>query len=99
MASYRRRDQIARWQWQPTVVELQRELFERAKFVVLHDGWTLEQWEKRATLALAEDSEGYKAKNEQAANQHLGQIEKLLEVESSGDLKERVARLERMFEK
>ena len=93
-------NRIARWQWQPAIVESQRELFERAKFIVQHDGWTFEQWEKRATLALAlTDGSDYKVKNEQMANQHLNQIEKLLEVESNGDLGERVARLERMFKK
>jgi hypothetical protein len=92
-------NRIAKWQWQPTVIELQREIFERTKFVAEHDGWTPDHWETREAITAAGDSERYKANNMKTANEHLGQIEKLLEVESRGDLRQRVITLQPMFPK
>ena len=67
---------IARSHWEPKVIELQRENFERVKSFAQHDG---------------------KADDTKALEQQLSLIEKLLEVESHGDLRQRVERLQPIF--
>ena len=69
---------IARLDWEPKVIELQRENFERARSATQHDGT---------------------ANDRKAIERQLGFIEELLEVESDGDLRQRVKRLEPMFNK
>lgn len=69
---------IARSHWEPKVIELQRENFERVKSFAQHDG---------------------KADDTKALEQQLSLIEKLLEVESHGDLRQRVERLQPIFTK
>lgn len=90
---------IARLRWQPTVIELQREIFDRAKFVVEHAGWRPEQWEQQETITRAGDTERYKAENMRAAGENLSQIEDLFEVKPQGDFKQRVAALQPLFSK
>ena len=92
---------IARLQWQPTVVALQRELFDRTKFVVEHAGWTPEHWVQQETITRAGDSERYKTDNLRAAGEHLSQIEDLFEVKPQGDFNfnQRVAALQPLFSK
>lgn len=90
---------IARWQWQPTVVQLQTELFEQAKFVAAHEGWDRDHWKTKEAIIAAGNAESYKANDIKAADKNLKQVEKLLEVESLGDLQARVTRLQPLFSK
>lgn len=90
---------IAKMQWQPTIVTLQRDLFDRAKFVVEHDGWTPEHWENREAITRAGDADRYTLGNLKATEEHLRQIEELLELNPQGDLKRRVATLQAAFSK
>jgi hypothetical protein len=69
---------IARSHWEPKVIELQRENFERVKSFAEHDG---------------------KADDTKAVKRQLSLIEELLEVESHGDLRQRIERLQPIFTK
>ena len=70
---------IARSQWEPTVIELQREHFEHLKRLVEHSE---------------------KVDDRKAAEQQLGQMEKLFwDVESNGDLRQRVDKLQQVFQR
>lgn len=72
-------NRIARSQWEPEVIKLEREHFEQLKLLVEHDG---------------------KEEDRKAVKQQIGQIEKLFwDVESTGDLKQRIERLQVMFTK
>jgi hypothetical protein len=88
---------VARKQWQPRIITLQREPFDRAKFVVEHDGWTREHWQK-GVVSEAETPR-YRAEQFTEAEKYIKQIEDLLEVKPTGDLAQRVASLEPFFQK
>ena len=92
-------NRIARWQWQPNIIRLQSELFEQAMFVVEHEGWDANGWKTKDRFIAAGEAENYKVDNLKAADKNLGQIEKLLEIESLGDLHARVAKLQPFFSK
>lgn len=87
---------IARLSWEPKVVDLQRKIFDRAKFVANHDGLLPEHWEARDRTPPAE-IERLKSTDLEAAEQDIAQIEKLLELNDGGDLRGRLARLEPIF--
>lgn len=91
-------NRVARRQWEPTVIGLQREVFERAKFVSEHDGWTPEHWEARERIS-ADEADRFRASNLKSADEQLAQLAKLLEVDAQGDLRRRVAILEPLFSK
>ncbi len=90
---------IARLQWQPAVVSLQREPFDRAKFVVEHDGWTPGHWENQEAITRSGDSDRYKGDNMKAAGEHISQIEDLLDVNPQVDLRRRIEALQPVFSK
>ena len=89
---------VAKRQWQPTVIALQREVFERAKFASEHDGWTPEHWESRERMS-SEEADRLRADNLRSTDEQITQLTKLLEVDAQGDLRRRVATLEPLFSK
>ena len=94
---------IGRWwakkRWRPKIIENQRGGYEAAKFILEHDGWNKDQWDKRAVLAA--DKDRYVTANVNSVCEHLTQIEDLLECPASGHVEpqERVRRLAKFFEK
>lgn len=89
----------ARSEWQPIAIESQREAFERATFVVSHDGWSPEHLAQRDAVVSEGNAERYTRGNLDSAVRDLGYIERLLEVESSGTPAERIVRLRTFFDK
>ena len=88
---------IAKRRWFPKTVESQEPLYQTAKFILEHDGWREDQWEKRADLG---EKEKYVAANMDTVCKYLNQIEDLLDC-PSGHLqsKDRLRRLARFFQK
>lgn len=88
---------IAKGRWFPKTVESQEPLYQTAKFILEHDGWREDQWEKRADLS---EKEKYVAANMDTVCKYLNQIEDLLDC-PSGHLqpKDRIRRLARFFQK
>ena len=69
-------NRIARQKWLPEVVALQRDLFERTRFVTEHQGWPQEQWDARDRMP-AEEALRFRTQNLKDAERSLGQMEKL----------------------
>ena len=88
---------IAKKEWQPKVVAMQRELYERSKFAIEHDGWMPEHWENREALTRDGESERLKPAGINEADRFLAQIEDLLEVGRRGDLSQRAQALQPFF--
>lgn len=88
---------VARWKWQPKVIEMQRVMFDRSKFIVEHDGWTPEHWENRNDLVSRGESDRLRSAGIETAEKNLTQIEDLLEIGRSSDLSHRVEALHRFF--
>ena len=88
---------IAKRRWFPRTVENQEQMYRSAKFILEHDGWREDQWEKRADVI---EKEKYVAANMDTVCKYLNQIEDLLECPSA-DLqsKDRIRRLARFFHK
>jgi hypothetical protein len=88
---------IAKRRWFPKTVESQEPSYQTAKFILEHDGWREDQWEKRADLS---EKEKYVAANMDTLCKYLNQIEDLLDC-PSGHLqsKDRIRRLARFFQK
>lgn len=80
--------QIAEWQWKPKVVEVQRKSFVHAKCIAdqLEHARCVQEQDRRVS-------------DREVAEQELGQIEKFWGVESSGELQQRIKRLQPMFPK
>jgi len=88
---------VARREWQPKVVEMQRVVFDRSKFIIEHDGWTPEHWENRNELVGKGESDRLRSAGIETAENGLAQIEDLLDVRRSGDLLHRVEALQLYF--
>ena len=88
---------IAKGRWFPETIESQEPLYQTAKFILEHDGWREDQWEKRIDLS---EKEKYVAANMDTVCKYLNQIEDLLDC-PSGHLqsKDRIRRLAHFFEK
>jgi len=88
---------IAKRRWFQKTVESQELLYQSAKFILEHDGWREDQWEKRADLS---EREKYVAANMDTVCKYLNQIESLFDC-PSGHLpsKDRIQRLARFFQK
>lgn len=89
---------VARRVWQPKVVDMQRVVFDRSKFIVEHDGWTPEHWENRNELVSRGESERLRTAGMETAEKDLAQIEDLLDVSRSGDLLRRIEALQPFFQ-
>jgi hypothetical protein len=88
---------IAKRRWFPKTVESQEPLYQTAKFILEHDGWREDQWEKRADLS---GKEKYVAANMDTVCKYLNQIEDLLDCPSGHiQSKDRIRRLARFFQK
>ena len=87
---------IAKKRWFPKTVEGQKPLYQSAKFILEHDGWREDQWEKRADL---NEKEKYVAANMDTVCKYWNQIEDLLDC-PSGHLqsKDRIRQLGRFFQ-
>lgn len=90
---------LARMQWQPEVVALQREVFDRSKFAIAHEGWERDHWDQREELTRRGESEALKSAGMKTAERGVSQIEELLEVKPRGDLAARVSALQPFFSK
>jgi hypothetical protein len=89
-------NQYARQRWLPKVIENQMENYQTAKFIIEHEGWRKEQLPTRDTLI---NPERYRAENRSAADNHLEQIERLLEITPlNDDLSQRLAQIKDYFE-
>lgn len=88
---------IAKKRWLPKIVEGQEPLYQSAKFILEHEGWREDQWEKRAGLS---DKEKYVAANMDTACKYLNQIEDLFDCPSGHlESKDRIRQLARFFQK
>ncbi len=86
---------IARRILQPILVENQKEIFEKAKFIIENDGWTKEQIHHKDTL---KRQENYTEKNFSRAREHIEQIENLLDLKYGNlTIKQRVKELDPYF--
>lgn len=87
---------IARRILKPILVENQKEVYEKAKFIVENDGWTKEQLPHKETY---KGPKNYIEKNFNTAKRHVDQIENLLDLKCDNlNLKQRVERLSSYFE-
>jgi hypothetical protein len=92
-------DWVAKRYWQPRVIAFQQATFERAAFVVEHEGWAPELWDRRESIAKTGKAEWYRAENLRVAEQAVGRIEEVLEIDAHGELKQRLAALKPLFAK
>ena len=84
---------IARRRWLPKIIKGQREAYEKAKFIVEHDG-RLDNQIERNDLPYKNIQQTYKK-----AEKHIKQIERLLDIPNNlTDKKKRIDRLRRYFE-
>ena len=80
----------------PILVENQKEVFEKAKFIVENDGWTKEQYPHKDTY---KGPENYIEKNFDQAKKYIEQIENLLDLRCGNlTIKQRVKKLDPYFE-
>ena len=87
---------IARRILKPNLVKNQREVYEKAKFIVENDGWTEKQLPHKETY---KGQEKHITENFSIAKRYIDQIENLLDIKCSNmDLKQRVERLCPYFE-
>lgn len=88
---------IAKRRWLPKLVESQDPLYQKAKFILEHDGWREDQWEKRAEL---NEKEKYVAANMDTVCKYLNQIEDLFDCPYGHlESKDRIRELARYFHK
>jgi hypothetical protein len=88
---------IARPFWLPKVVDSQREVFSKAVYIVEHNGWRKEQYEKRNSV---QNGERLRAANYESVEKSLRQVEKLLDLpRRTGEFGKRIGVLRRYFDK
>ncbi len=86
---------VARKKWLPKIISNQKESFETAEYIVAHDGWRKDQWDKRNDL---NNKEFYREANFKTATECIVRVEELLEKQSStDDMKVRIKNLKSFF--
>lgn len=88
---------IARWRWEPKIVEGQLVAFERARFIVEHDGWTPEHYPVRESLITEGREDRYKSNNREVLERDLQQMEDLFEIDTAPTSRERIENLAVFF--
>ncbi|HEX5036149.1 MAG TPA: hypothetical protein VFX30_03225 [bacterium] len=87
--------QLGKRSFRHQIVPLQKEAYLSVIDIVKNDGWRSDQLQDRDRL---QDPERYQKANWETAEERLGQIEELLEINSKGrNLSERVKALEKYF--
>ena len=88
---------LSRQVWFPKIVESQMQIYNDARSILDHDGWQQDQLKNKDKLT---DPEKYRLANFEQVEDHIGQIEKLLDVKSErGELQDRLRNLEKYFHK
>lgn len=87
---------IAKFKWQPIIVESQKDLFQKACNILKNDGWRDEQLSIKDTI---DDPERFKNANWEQTENDLSQIEKLLDIQinKKETLIERIRKLKKYF--
>lgn len=85
---------VAREMWLPKIVENQREVYKSTAYVIDHDGWSADQTKDK------DMTEKIKRNNLEQAEEHINQIEKLLDIKPiSAELKKRSTDLKKFFDR
>lgn len=82
--------------WFPEIIRSQRQVFEQAKDILIHDGWRTDQLDKKTKVP---DPERYRKANFETAEEYILQIENLFEIKNKGkkNLTERFQKIQKYF--